>query len=92
LAWSELYVDLKNGKCMLYEMKTHMVPLKVSDSHTEDEGNLYYSNSEVLERHFFIYHCNLVMYLSLNSKYYLRSSAMITHTYLFHGAESFLRS
>lgn len=32
---------------MLYEMKTQMGPLKVQDSHTEDEGNLYYGNSEV---------------------------------------------
>jgi len=47
LALLELYIDLKNGKCMLYEMKTQMVSLKVLDSHTENEGNLYYSNSEV---------------------------------------------
>jgi hypothetical protein len=35
LALSELYIDLKNGKCMLYETKTQMVPLRVLDSHTE---------------------------------------------------------
>jgi hypothetical protein len=47
LVLSELYVDLKNGKSTFYEVKTQMVPLKVLDSHTEDGGNLYYSNSEV---------------------------------------------
>ena len=32
---------------MLYEMKKQIVPLEVLGSHTDDEGNLHYGNSEV---------------------------------------------